>query len=232
MNIYYAPPTQIRSGQAELRGQEAVHASKVMRIRSGEGLALVDGRGGRYQGKVRDVAKKRVLIDIEDHKQIPEPRPQLILGMGIIKKRDRLEFAVEKAVELGARHILLIRSERCIKKNVRLDRLESIALSAMKQSLRSWLPEVSMVHSLKETINQFPKARILMAHEEVSGGASNYATAHNEEDQVLLLVGPEGGFTPKEVEYVADAGAELISLGHHRLRAETAVTAVMSPFLK
>src|SRR5699024_4290721 len=145
---------------------------------------------GRYEGPVRSINKKSVLIEIEEHEQMREPQPELILGMGIIRKRDRMEFAVEKAVELGARHIVLFRSERTVKQNVRTDRLESIVLSAMKQSLRSWLPEVAMVHSLQEVINRFPESRCLMAHEKVGGDLSDYSLASSE--QQLLLIGPEG----------------------------------------
>ncbi|WP_372639168.1 16S rRNA (uracil(1498)-N(3))-methyltransferase [Fodinibius sp.] len=234
MNIFYAPPSQIHSDFAELTGQEATHASKVLRVREGDRLVVVDGQGGRYEGPVARISgHKSLQVKLEDRQHVTAPAPELILGMGIIKKRDRLEFAVEKAVELGASHIALFRSEHTIKKNVRTDRLESIALSAMKQSLRSWLPEISVSSSVDEVIERYSDVRCLMAHEKVSsaGGGNDVAPVADDEDRLLLLVGPEGGFSPAEVERAKEEGARLVSLGAYRLRAETAVVVFMSRFL-
>ena len=229
MNIYYAPREQIHSGLVELTGQEARHASKVMRAREGDRLVIVDGRGGRYEGPIRRITKQSVQVEIEDRQHFPEPQPQLILGMGILKKRDRMEFAVEKAVELGAQHIILFRSEHTVKQNVRMDRLESIVLSAMKQSLHTRLPSVTMVHSVEEAMDRFPDAQYLMAHEKVDD--SSVTGPDRGADQLLLLIGPEGGFSEEEVSHAADNGAQLISLGNYRLRAETAAVAFMSQFI-
>ncbi|SHF64293.1 16S rRNA (uracil1498-N3)-methyltransferase [Fodinibius roseus] len=234
MNIFYAPPSQIHHNFAELTGQEATHASKVLRVREGDRLVVVDGQGGRYEGPVERISETSLQVRLEERQQVSAPAPELILGMGIIKKRDRLEFAVEKAVELGARHIALFRSEHTIKKNVRTDRLESIALSAMKQSLRSWLPEISVFLSVEEVIERFSDVPCLMAHEKVSsdtGGGNEAASVADKEDRLLLLVGPEGGFSPTEAERAQEEGARLVSLGAYRLRAETAVVAFMSRFL-
>ncbi|NIT58565.1 MAG: RsmE family RNA methyltransferase, partial [Aliifodinibius sp.] len=107
MNIFYAPPSQINNGFAELLDQEAIHASKVLRVREGDKLTIVDGEGGRYHGVVRRITKKSVQVEISDEQHHSRQKPHLILGMGIIKKRDRLEFAVEKAIELGAAQIAL-----------------------------------------------------------------------------------------------------------------------------
>lgn len=235
MNIFYAPPSHIHHDFAELTGREAAHASKVLRIREGDRVVVVDGQGGRYEGPVERIVgqNKSLQIRLEDRQLVAAPHPELILGMGIIKKRDRLEFAVEKAVELGARHIVLFRSEHTIKKNVRTDRLESISLSAMKQSLRSWLPGISVLSSVGEVIERYSDAQCLMAHEKVSsdGEGSEVASVAKDEDRLLLLVGPEGGFSPQEAETAKEKGARLVSLGAYRLRAETAAVAFMSRFL-
>lgn len=233
MNIYYAPPSQIHGTVAELLDQEAKHASKVMRVREGEPLVIVDGQGGRYEGPVRRITKQSVQIEVRESQHIPKPQPELILGMGIIKKRDRLEFAVEKAVELGATQIALFRSLRTVKENIRMDRLEAITLSAMKQSLRAWLPEVSLFHSVDEVIEYFPEAKVLLAHEKVdaSDNLTVYFHDASQDPKLLLMIGPEGGFTEAEVEKAEAEGAELVSLGNYRLRAETAAVALMSQFL-
>jgi len=233
MNIFFAPPSQMNNGFAELTGQEAIHASKVMRVREGDRMVVVDGRGGRYRGIVRRILDETVQVEIEDSDQQAEPRPALILGMGIIKKRDRLEFAVEKAVELGARQICLFRSEHTIKENVRMDRLESIAVSAMKQSLRAWLPKISLYHSFEELLEGFPEATYLAAHEkvEVDSRHKDFKVDPKNSKQLLLLVGPEGGFAPREIAEVESRDGRLVSLGTHRLRAETAAVVFLSQFI-
>lgn len=231
MNVFYAPPSQIGHGMAELTGQEAIHASKVLRVREGDDLTVVDGQGGRYTGQVRRITKKMVQMTVKNHQHVPAARPKRTIGMGIIKKRNRLEFAVEKAVELGASHILLFRSDHTIKDNVRMDRLESLVLSAMKQSLRVWLPEVTLYPSFEEVLDICTAHPCLMAHERVSPGKGNPQLDWRNEKQLNLLVGPEGGFSSEEVEEATRRGAQLYSLGTQRLRAETAVTAFLSQFL-
>lgn len=231
MNIFYAPPSQINNGFAELTGQEAIHASKVMRVSEGDQLIFVDGEGGRYEGPVRRITKKTIQIEIETKESFSASKPSLILGMGIIKKRDRLEFAVEKAVELGASDICLFRSEHTIKENVRMDRLESIALSAMKQSLRAWLPTVSMFRSFDNLLDTYTEASLLAAHEKVEADQRHLDFDTPNNDQILLLVGPEGGFSGSEIGTVQERGGRLVSLGSYRLRAETAAVVFLSRFL-
>ncbi|MEL7835046.1 RsmE family RNA methyltransferase [Fodinibius sp. Rm-B-1B1-1] len=232
MNIYYAPPSQINNGFAELLDQEAIHASKVMRAREGDSLTIVDGQGGRYEGTIGRITKQSVQVEITEREHIRRKSPQLMLGMGIIKKRDRLEFAIEKAIELGAARICLFRSERTIKENVRMDRLESIAISAMKQSLQSYLCEIDLFYSLDEMLDTIQADNLLVAHEKVeaSGGKIDFESVRSSH-QNLLLVGPEGGFSSEEIDDVVNRGASLVSLGSNRLRAETAAVAFLSQFL-
>lgn len=232
MNVFYAPPSQIHQDTAELLDQEAHHASKVMRMREGDRLVVVDGEGGRYEGPIRRITKKSVQIELQKHQQFDEPAPKIILGLGIIKKRDRLEFAVEKAVELGVSHIALFRSDHGIKKNVRMDRLNAIAISAMKQSLHTYLPGVSMHYSVEEVMDEFYEANCLMAHEKTGADQSFSSVSEDVKvDDYLLLVGPEGGFSTDEVEKATAKGANLVSLGAYRLRSETAALAILSQFI-
>lgn len=230
MNIFYAPPSQIKDSFIELTGQEAAHVSKVLRASEGDILHIVDGNGGRYKGPIRRITEKTVQAEIEEHQKDSPPEPALILGLGIIKKRDRLEFAVEKAVELGVSRICLFRSQRTIKENVRMDRLESIAISAMKQSLRAWLPEISFYHSFENMLDDFSDAVFLAAHEKIDTDAFNFDLTERGNKELLLLVGPEGGFTSDEISMLKERNARLVSLGSNRLRTETAAVAFLSQF--
>ncbi len=231
MNIFYAPPSQVNAGIIELTDQEATHVSKVMRAREGDEIVIVDGQGGRYEGPIRRITNKSVQVEVVNTRKVEQPDPQLVLGMGIIKKRDRLEFAVEKAVELGVSQITLFRSERTVKENVRMDRLESIAVSAMKQSLRAWLPDITLFRSLDVLLDYFPEVVCLAAHEKVGMENQEVEFKSMEANKILLLVGPEGGFSPAEVELLRGRDVQLVSLGTNRLRTETAAVAFLSQFL-
>ncbi|MDZ7715663.1 MAG: RsmE family RNA methyltransferase [Balneolaceae bacterium] len=229
MNIFYAPPEQIFGNIIELKGQEARHASKALRYSEGDDIVVVDGKGSRYEGIVQIIEKDSLRVEIRKSKEIEKSAPRLILGLGIIKKRDRLEFAIEKAVELGVAEIILFKSEHTVKQNVRMDRLESTAISAMKQSLQAWLPSIKVVSDLNHLLAQ-SDAKILVAHEKIEDNNPSFEQ-YKVEKNLLLLIGPEGGFSEEEISQVLEAGGEKISLGKHRLRAETAVVTFLSQFI-
>lgn len=230
MNIFYAPREQVIGNHIELTGQEAKHASKVLRYRKGDQIQIVDGQGGWFDCKIVQITDSSLKAEVQNTKIIEAPLPEIVLAMGLIKKRDRLEFAVEKSVELGVSEIALFRSRHTVKENVRMDRLENTVLSAMKQSLRARLPEVSVLDSLDEVMDRYSEYHILIAHEkEDSQVGIDYSLKSN--DKLLLLVGPEGGFSDEEIKFAKKRGAEIISLGKYRLRAETAAIAFLSQFI-
>lgn len=227
MNIFYAPPNQIRERIIELRGQEAVHASRALRYSPGDAITAVDGEGGWYEGEVQLAEDNMVRIITDPAATRHQPQPDVFLGMGIIKKRDRLEFAVEKAVELGVKSIALFRAERSVKQKVRMDRLESIALSAMKQSLRAWLPAILMYNNLENIIERYSFCKIIAAHEDEK--ETIYRPDKQRKD-TLFIIGPEGGLAEKEMKILSEEKAEVISLGPNRLRTETAAAAVLNQY--
>ncbi len=224
MNLFYAPPEHVSGRRIELGASEARHASRALRYRKGDPIRVTDGKGSLYEGTVSEITPKRVILEWEEKSQESPPRPDCVLGMGVIKKRDRLEFAVEKAVELGVSGIALFRSRHTVKENVRLDRLESAVLSAMKQSLRCWLPEVELFDSPEAVIGRFGSRKILLAHRESEGKIPARASVNG---KYLLLVGPEGGFSEEEVGRLGERGARAVSLGDHRLRTETAAVVLL-----
>ncbi|MEX0719526.1 MAG: RsmE family RNA methyltransferase [Balneolaceae bacterium] len=229
MNIFYVEPDRVKENEFELTGQEAQHATKVLRLRRGDEIHATNGQGKRLTGNVELLSRDSVTAFIKKTEEKAKPEPEIVLAMGILKKRDRLEFAVEKAVELGASEILLFNADHSEKTKVRFDRLENIAMSAMKQSLRFWLPKISVFDSLDEIVKSYPGAEILMAHERTL--SSEQGTPNVEMMKKLLLVGPEGGFSDREVELIREKCGKLISLGDYRLRAETAVVAFLSRFI-
>lgn len=232
MNIFYAPPDHISDEKIQIKGEEAHHISRVLRYKIGQEIIVVDGIGHKYSGIIESIHKKQVIIKITGKKTLVNPETlsqRLVLGMGIIKNRQRLEFAVEKAIELGASEIVLFKSRYTEKGNIRKDRLESIMISAMKQSMHAVLPVIRMEESLQEVIQIYKNYQIVIAHEKFEG-PSGIPKELNTPKKLLLLVGPEGGFSEEEVEMVEKAGGIVVSLGPYRLRAETAAITMMALF--
>lgn len=232
MNIFYAPPDQFTESSVELRGQEARHVSRVLRYAEGDRVTVVDGAGGWFEGTVTRILKDSVTVIIEKRIRKDPVVPERVLAIGIIKKRDRLEFAVEKAVELGVSGIILFKSEHTVKEKIKLSRLESVVISAMKQSLRAYMPEVSVCNSSDEVQDRFPGHRLYVAYEKTSPESSFPEEGELAVDEkLLLMVGPEGGFSDKEIERLTNRGAGTVSLGGNRLRTETAAIALLSRFV-
>lgn len=226
MNIFYAPKEQVFGEIIELGDQEATHAAKVLRYREGDSIVIVDGEGGRYHCEIKQVNLTVLKAKIQEKEQVPILNPLKVLAMGLIKKRDRLEFAVEKAVELGVSDIALFRSRHSVKQNVRMDRLEATVLSAMKQSLRAWLPGVTLYDSLEDIMEHYSDYRMLLAHK--AGKDTEQLPDLEGAERLLALVGPEGGFSQQEIEFAKERGAESVSLGNYRLRTETAAITLLS----
>lgn len=226
MNIFYAPKEQVFGEMIELGDQEAKHAAKVLRYREGDSIVIVDGEGGRYHCEIKQVNRAGLKAEIKEKEQLATPKPRKVLAMGLLKKRDRLEFAVEKAVELGVSDIALFRSRHSVKQNVRMDRLEATVLSAMKQSLRVWLPGVTLYDSLEDIMEHYSDYRVLLAHK--AGKDTVQLPDLEGTERLLALVGPEGGFSQEEIEFAKERGAESVSLGNYRLRTETAAITLLS----
>lgn len=226
-NVFYTHPGKISGGRIELTDQEARHAAKVLRFSIGDELFASDGKGNLYKTRVASISKSSVIAEIQDLESDPEPEIKKVLGFGAIKKRDRLEFAVEKAVELGAWEICIFTGDHSERSKINQERLQSIALSAFKQCKRGWLPEITYFNSIEEVVGHYDEYHMIMAHvENTVTKPSSHISKNN-----LMLVGPEGGFSDREVAFAKENGAEFISLGQNRLRAETAVTAILSQYL-
>src|SRR6056297_53828 len=223
MNIFYSPLSSITPNSLKLTGQEAKHATKVLRIRPGDQIHVTDGAGKLYQCNVSEVQKSDVVCTILDTKVEERKSPFVTLVVGLIKKRDRLEFAVEKSVELGADEIVVFRGDHSEKGNVRLDRLGSTVLSAMKQSLRVFLPNVRFTENLADVIESKAESATLVYADETTDIGDSQSRLDN---KLMLVVGPEGGFSESERSILKNKGGIPYSLGDKRLRTETAAITI------
>ena len=228
-NIFFVPPSDFASDDSvEIKDQEAQHISRVLRHKIGDVILVADGEGARFEVEIREIAKKSVVGKKLSTICREAPSKKKILALGVIKKRDRLEFAIEKAVELGAWKIVLFNADHSERNRVNKERVEAQIVSAFKQSGRFWLPELVLSDSTDEVYTHFEDAEFLMAHVEAEAQEKPQVL---KDGRTVFLVGPEGGFSSREKELHLSNGGTLVSLGPNRLRAETAVTAFLSQYL-
>lgn len=236
MQLFYFPDVHEGMTSAQLEGEDVHHIAKVLRKQSGDMLHLTNGTGCHFEAEISDVRKQRIQVEIRKVDLMPEPYYRgITLAMGVVKQRERLEFAIEKAVEIGVGRIVLFHADRSERSRVNGSRLENIMISAMKQSMQVYLPELVELGSAEEVCSRevvkanpsgFGPRRVLVAHEQVTSGDDPMKFKSGE--QVILVVGPEGGLTDRELAVFAGYGADMISLGTTRQRAETAAISMLS----
>jgi len=211
---------------------ESRHLEKTLRAGTGDPVRLLDGRGGIFEGRIRGSEKGRTVVEILNVAGTAEPVP-VDMAIGLARAH-RMDIAVEKCAEIGIRRILPVRSERSLWKGGReeerskVERLVRKVHAACKQSGNPWLTGISDVKTPAEL------ARIIGGYGcvlvgDASGGRIEDLLERHEEGTVsgrgyLGVTGPEGGFTPEELETLVSAGASPVSLGSYRLRSETAAT--------
>ena len=230
MNFFYAPPQNWKEdrSEVEITGQEAIHISKVLRNKVGDQIFVVDGVGNRSKCEITGISKKSVQLKVLENITEKEPAKKKVIAFGAIKKRDRLEFAIEKAVELDAWEICVFDADHSERSRLNEERIQTQIVSAFKQSGRFYIPELVIKRSLDEVLEQYKEHSVLMAYlgDEVADNPNQLAYSES-----LLLVGPEGGFSKREADLAKRKGAQFISLGKNRLRAETAVVAFLSRYI-
>ncbi len=222
MHLFHCP--ELRGPSVELPEEEAHHASIVLRLSVGMRVGLLDGQGTRAIGELEVVGKRGCSARIIERKVMPPERAATIhLAVAPTKQMDRYEWFVEKAVEIGVDRITPLMTDRTERSKLRIDRLQRVAISAMKQSQRSWLPRIDSPTTLKELLNEELAAQRLFGWCE--GQHTPLMTAYTPTKDVVLLIGPEGDFTTDEAVILRERGFHAIGLGEARLRTETAALA-------
>ena len=226
---FYAPPSAIRGRRVVLPDEEARHVRTVLRGKADDEMVVVDGEGGWYRVRIDHVAPGQVVGTIvEQRKDVGEPAVDVTVALGLLKKRSRFETFVEKAVELGVRRIVPLHTQRTEPESVREERLRNVMVAAMKQCRRSRLPDLAAPQSPEALLAASEAAIGLVCH--AGDDAVPIRRAVDEAgpaSSAFVLVGPEGGFAPSEVDAAVAAGCTPVSLGPRRLRAETAGLAAL-----
>lgn len=227
---------QPQDGMLTLTGENAHHAGRVLRLRVGEPVTLCDGAGMDFDCTVEAVEKESVTCRVVScHAADTEPKQSITLFMAL-PKGDKMEFIVQKAVELGVSRIVPYLSKNCVsrpdKTEKKVERWRKIAAEAAKQCGRGRLPEVAAVVPVAEAITQAAESETaLFFYENEKQTGLHDALAGGVRDTVSLMVGPEGGFDPAEAKAAVDAGLRSVSLGTRILRCETAPIAALAAVL-
>lgn len=223
--FHYVLPEDVQSGTLILRQEECLHLVRVRRARTGDKLLAVNGRGSVFEAELVSIRPDEAVCRIlSESAGDAEPLAQLTLAQGVMKG-ERFDWLVEKAVEIGVSEIIpMLCGESVVHPNPgRIERWRRIAVSAMKQSGRTVLPDIKPVRTFSEVVESGKSyAHRLMAHPGLHHNSLDGIHPVQAKQPMLALVGPEGGFTPEELDAARKNGFQFVSLGPRRLRAETA----------
>jgi 16S rRNA (uracil1498-N3)-methyltransferase len=223
IELYYTHPKNISEKSVLIEGEEYFHITKVMRHQASEVLYVTNGEGKIYSGRIKDINKKNLELIIESSISYENKYKNIFFCIPKLRNSERFEFALEKCVELGITNFLIFDSERTISKSNRSDRWNKILLSAMKQSLNSFLPKIELLNfkdifnlqGIKIGLEQTSQKKI----KELELGLN---------DKYYFVFGPEGGISEKELNFFEKDN--LYKLAENRLRTETAIILAASLF--
>lgn len=220
MQLFYVP--NISGAEVILDETESKHAIRVLRLQKGDLVQIVDGAGGLFKAEIADANPKKCrLAIVESTLNFGKRNFHLHIAIAPTKNNERTEWFLEKATEIGICEITPLITERSERKTVNPERLEKILVSAMKQSVKAYLPKLNNQQNFKELVKQPFNGKKFIAYIEEK------QTVHlknlvDKTDNVLVLIGPEGDFSPAEVQLALQNGFQPVSLGESRLRTETA----------
>ncbi len=240
-HLFFAPDI---AACRELPSDEAVHAVRVLRMREGDTLTLTDGAGRFYEGEVTLASPKRCAFSVtREWEDAPLWRGSIHLAVAPTKNMDRMEWLVEKATEIGVDRVTLLLCENSERRVVKTDRLEKIAVSAMKQSHKARKPLITEMTPFSAFLSEMQgREGLYIAHcheaAEAAEGGEEAALRHlsgrnflgdllSADGESCVLIGPEGDFSEEEVAAALAAGCRPVSLGESRLRTETAALAAV-----
>ncbi len=224
MNLFYIKDIAPGQKQVLLPADEAFHCIKVLRLGHGDSIRLTDGTGHFYTATLLNNDTRKLLARIEDFTRVSQTENCYIhLAVAPTKNMDRTEWFVEKATEIGVHKISLLECQFSERRKLKEDRLQKVAVAALKQSQRATLPQIEGLQTFNGFVQGLPSGgqRFMALVRENSRQLKDAAFAGQ---HYCVLVGPEGGFSDNEFELASTAGFLPVSLGNYRLRTETAAT--------
>ena len=220
MHLFYTP--DLRNKIYTLDEVESKHCIKVLRLNVHDKIQLIDGNGGFHKAKIIDANPKKCSVEIvETTKEFGKRNHYLHIAIAPTKNIDRFEWFLEKATEIGIDEITPILCDHSERKIVKNERLEKIIISAIKQSIKAYKPILNNFTKLSDFVSLDFNGNKLIAHCEENQKLS-LKTAYNKGENALILIGPEGDFSQKEIDIAKKNNFKDVSLGKSRLRTETA----------
>lgn len=229
MEYYFTERYNIFENTKELvfTGKGYKHLAKVLRKKRGDQIEVTDGELSVYKCEIKSIDKDKIVCTIIRKKfDINESKRNVTLFISHLKNMNRFEMAIEKAVELGVKNIYPVFTEHTVNKkcisSIRLNRLKNIIISAVEQSQRCYLPKIHSSMSFDEMIKTSSSSKQKIVMYESADSKNNLRTEDKKEDETVLLIGPEGGFSKNEIATLNKNNWQVRSLGSRKLRAETA----------
>ncbi|MCG8434031.1 MAG: 16S rRNA (uracil(1498)-N(3))-methyltransferase [Gammaproteobacteria bacterium] len=225
--------TQLAVGKCiALTERHAKHLINVLRMNAGAQLCLFNGLGGEYQAVIQHVMRNEISVEITDFMDSHRESPLQVTLIQGISRSDKMDLTIRKAVELGVYKILAVQTRRSVvrlnsaRSEKKLTHWREIIISACEQCGRNYVPELSLPHSLEDALSVIPTNGVGICMD--PGADKTLNSIEPPLDQVFLIAGPEGGFSPDEKNLIEKAGVQNISLGPRILRTETAALAAIS----
>ncbi len=237
MNRFFVRPEDISKDSAAITGEDVKHIARVLRMQSGDKVMLSDGLGYEYVAEIEDISRDRVELRLLDEKLCPaEPKQRITLYQGL-PKAGKMEFIIQKCVELGINGIIPVAAERSVVRvkpgeyRAKQARYQRISYEAAKQSGRGIIPHIGELTTFKAA-DMSAYDLILVAYEDERKTSLKEALRANmKAENIAVIIGPEGGLETGEVECLIDKGGKAVSLGRRILRTETAGMAAVAMIL-
>jgi 16S rRNA (uracil1498-N3)-methyltransferase len=230
---FFIAPSQVSGSRISVTDEDVRHISAVLRMKTGDALILCDGQGAEYQVTIAEISKSEIKTDIVSQTRREITAPRLTLGQGL-PKSDKMDWIVQKATELGVSNIIPLVTERTIVKirdeEKRISRWQKICREAAMQSNRPDIPQVERILALRDfifSLNPEPGTLLLIPWEEGTQPLKEVLRQAPDAQHIIVLIGPEGGFSSAEASMAREKGFHAVSLGPNILRTETAAIAVL-----
>ncbi len=229
MQLFYDPNVDEITQKIAFPAEESKHIVKVLRKKEGDILHITNGKGFLFEAKILVPAIRKCTAQIIKHTYQKKKAPYLHLAVAPTKMNDRYEWFIEKATEIGVSEITPIICDHSERKILKLDRMQKVLQSAMKQSLQYHLPILNEAIAYKEFMQLNISANLYIAHCEASQKVE-FKTLLKPNQDALILIGPEGDFSVNEIHIAFEKGFSAVALGNNRLRTETAAIFAASCF--